>query len=123
MEEIKPLDSLDQVSNEPPSSDDKNLALLAHLGTLIGGFIVPLVIYLVKKEESEFVKDHARESLNFQISVLIYIIASVILAFVLIGFFLMFALGIFNLIVLILASVKASEGKLYRYPLCIRFVN
>ncbi len=116
------MESLDQLSDKP-TSDEKNIALLSHLGTLIGGFIVPLVIYLVKKDESAYVAEHAKESLNFQISLLIYFIVSGFLAIIIIGFFLMMALGLFSLIVLILASIATSEGKLYRYPLCIRFIQ
>lgn len=116
------MESLDQLSDQP-TSDEKNIALLAHLGTLIGGFIVPLVIYLVKKDESTFITENAKESLNFQISLLIYFIVSGFLFLIFIGFFLMLALGLFSFIVLILAAIASSEGKIYRYPLCIRFIQ
>ena len=67
-----------------PSSNERTMALLAHLLPLLGfGFIAPLVIYLVKKDDSDFVADQAREALNFQITLFIGFIASVVLMFVL----------------------------------------
>ena len=109
------------------SSDDKTWALAAHIGTLVAayialGFLAPLIIMLAKKD-SPFVRRHAVESLNFQISLLIYLVVSFILAFILIGFLLMAAVGVFALVVIILATIKAANGEDYRYPLCIRMVS
>lgn len=111
-----------------PSSEERNWALAAHVGTFVAawfamGFLAPLVIMLVKGKESAFVRRHAVESLNFQISLLIYLVVSIVLAFVLVGFLLMAAVGIFALVVIILATVKAANGEEYRYPLCIRLVS
>ena len=119
---METLESLDTYTT-PPTADEKNLALLSHIGTLFGGFIVPLIVWLVKKEESAYVARHAKESLNFQISLIIYFVASAILMFIVVGIFLIFALSIFSLIVVVLATVAASQGKDYEYPLCIRFIK
>ncbi|MCA1029662.1 DUF4870 domain-containing protein [Bacillus timonensis] len=111
------------------TSDDRLWGMLSHIGAFLGCFIpfgnvlAPLVVYFMKKETSPYVTEHAKESLNFQISVTIYGIISGILALVFIGFFLLLALGIFALVVMILAGIKANEGKMYRYPLCIRFIK
>lgn len=105
------------------SRDDKNLSMLAHLLALFTGFLGPLVIYLVKKDDSAYVRAHAVEALNFQISVAIYLIISFLLAFVLIGVILIPAVTILNIVCIILASIKASDGILYRYPLTIRLVS
>jgi uncharacterized Tic20 family protein len=78
---------------------------------------------LVKGNDSAFVRRHAVESLNFQISLLIYLVVSLVLAFVLIGFLLMAVVGVFALVVIILATIKAANGEDYRYPLCIRLVS
>lgn len=104
----------------PPSSDEKNLGLLAHIITLLSTFIGPLVIYLVKKDESAFVSEHARESLNFQITVALICI---ILFISIIGILLLWVVGIVSLILVIVATIRASEGKLYRYPFCIRLIK
>lgn len=119
---METIESLDTYST-PPSSDEKNLALLSHIGTFFGGFIVPLVVWLVKKDESEYVARHAKESLNFQISILIYVVAAAILMIIVIGIFLAIALAVFNVVVVVLATIAASQGKHYEYPLCIRFIK
>ena len=111
-----------------PTSEERNWALAAHVGTFVAawfamGFLAPLVIMLVKGKESAFVRRHAVESLNFQISLLIYLVVSAVLALVLIGFVLMAVVGVFALVVIILATVKAANGEEYRYPLCIRMVS
>jgi len=105
------------------SSDEKSLALLSHLLCLIVGVFAPLLIWLLKKDESQFIAEHAKESLNFQISVMIYSIVATILCFVVIGFILFPLLAVFALVVIIIAAVKASKGESYRYPLTIRLVK
>lgn len=104
----------------PPTSDEKTLGLLAHVITFISTFIGPLIIYLVKKDESDFVASHAKESLNFQITMAL---ASIVLIITLIGIFLLWIVGIIVLVFVIIATIRASEGKLYRYPLTIRFIK
>ena len=108
---------------------EKNWALFAHLGTLLGyvvgfgNFIVPLVIWFTKKDENTFISDHAKESLNFQMSMFIYVIVAGLLSFVLIGIPILLGLFITNLVCVIIASMKADKGEFYRYPITIRFVN
>ena len=111
-----------------PTAEERNWALAAHVGTFVAawfamGFLAPLVIMLVKGKDSAFVRRHAVESLNFQISLLIYLVVSAVLALILIGFVLMAVVGVFALVVIILATVKAANGEEYRYPLCIRMVS
>lgn len=89
----------------------------------LGNIIAPIVIWQLKKNESPFVVEQAKESLNFQISLIIYCIISLLLIFIIVGFFLIFALVIFGLITVIVAGVKANDGVPYRYPLTIRFVK
>lgn len=105
-----------------PTSDEKTMAILSHILCLVAGFIPPLVIYLVKKE-SPYVVAHAKESLNFQLTMLIGVIVSAVLMIVLIGFLLLWLLGIANLVLIIIATIRASENKLYRYPFSIRFIK
>lgn len=113
-----------------PSQDEKTMALLSHILTLagafvflIGGFLPPLIIYLIKKDESKFVSEHAKESLNFQITMAIGFIISFVLMFVIIGVLLAAVLGIIELVLIIVATIKASEGKLYRYPFNLRLIK
>ena len=96
--------------------------MLAHLITFVSSFIGPLVIYIVKKDESAFVADQAKEVLNFHISMLIYAIVAALSVLIVIGVVLLPALGVFFLIVTIIGAIRAYEGTAYRYPLCIRFI-
>ena len=109
--------------NQPmvvPTSDEKTIAILSHALTLAVGFIAPLIIYLVKKDDSGFVKDHAKESLNFQITVCIVLVG---LFITIIGILLMWLVGILALVFVVVASIKAGEGKTYRYPFTLRLIK
>ncbi len=106
-----------------PTGDEKTMAILSHILTVFFPLVAPLLIYLVKKDESAFVADHAKESLNFQITVAIIAFIGVLLMILLVGFLILAALGIVTLILVIVASIKASEGKYYRYPFCIRLIK
>lgn len=103
-----------------PTSDEKTLAILCHVLTIFFWIFPPLIIYLIKKNESTFVTDHAKESLNFQITASIVGIALVV---TIVGILLLWILGIAVLVFVILASVKASENKLYRYPFTLRLIK
>ena len=113
----------------PENRDERMWAMFCHLSALIGfiipfgNVIAPLVLWTLKKEEYPLVNDQGKEALNFQISMTIYVIASIILIFVVIGIILLILLGIFSLIVIIIAAIKANEGEKYRYPLTIRFLD
>lgn len=118
------METLDQFETEyTPTQDEKTMGLLSHILTFVAGFLAPLVIYIVKKDESEFVKRHAMESLNFQISISIYAIICIPLILVVIGVFMLIAIGILAFILTILATIKAAEGSEYRYPMTIRLVK
>src|SRR5215218_6520528 len=99
--------------SEPPSvpqNDEKTIAVLAHILTMVAPILAPLIIYLVKKNDSAFVAWHARESLNFQLTVFIICI---ILFISVIGILFIWVIGILSFILIVLATIKASEGKLY----------
>lgn len=110
----------DQTPAYTPTSDERTLAILSHVLTIFFWIFPPLIIYLIKKDESKFVAEHARESLNFQITVAI---AFIILFITIIGIFLLWILGILVLVLVIVATVKASENKLYRYPFTLRLIK
>ena len=107
-----------------------NWAMIIHLSGLlgsllftVGNIVVPLVIWLIKKEDDEFIYKHGREVLNFQISMTLYFIISLILCFIFIGFIMIIGLLIFEIVVVIKAAIKASDGYYYDYPLTIRFIK
>jgi len=110
------------------SNDEKLWAALSHILALAGvQLLAPLIIYLVKKDRSAFIRDHARESLNFQISILIYgaVLAALFFTIILIPLVYIgaFALPLFDLVMVIVATIKAASGDPWRYPLCIRLVK
>ena len=105
------------------TSDERTLAILAHVLTFVGGVFAPLIIYLIKREESTYISEHAKESLNFQITVLIGVFISIPLIFVIIGIFTLIAIGILSFILVIVASIKASDNRLYRYPINLRLIK
>jgi uncharacterized protein len=110
--------------------EERNLAMLSHLSALtgyvgvpLGNIVAPLIIYLMKKDESPFVAEQSRESLNFQISMTIYALVSGVLTLILIGFLLLAAVWVAGVVLTIIASVKVANGEAYRYPLTIRLIN
>jgi uncharacterized Tic20 family protein len=107
---------------------DRQLAVLMHLSALLGYFIplanllIPLVIWLVKKDESADIDAVGREVINFNLSMLIYALVGFILTFVLIGVLVLLGLWIFGMVVTIIAALRANDGWRYRYPVTIRFL-
>ena len=110
-------------SPSPVSSDDKLWIILCHLSLLLGvGFLLPLIVYFVKKQDSPITAEHAKEALNFHITIIIYGIISGILCLLLIGIPMLIILGVGSVVCAIIACVKASDVLFYRYPLTIRLV-
>jgi len=101
------------------SNDTKTLSILTHILGIITGFLGPLIILLVS--DNKEVKRHSKMALNWQFSFLIYFIISFILIFVLIGIPLMILIYVLNIVFGIMAAIKASEGKIWKYPLSIKF--
>ena len=113
-----------------PSAEERQWGLFGHLSSLaglftggIGNIVGPLIIWLIKKDTMPFAADQAKEALNFQITVFIAIVISWILAFVLIGLLLMPLVGIANLVLCIIAGIKANNGESYRYPFALRLIK
>ena len=121
------------------SKDIRNVAMFCHLasfaglvGVPFGNILGPLLVWLLKREESTFIDAHGKEALNFQISVAIYASISIVLMYasiftvpmiVLIGFVLLVALLVFGVVSVIIAAVRANSGQEYRYRLAMRFIK
>ncbi|RMG66382.1 MAG: DUF4870 domain-containing protein [Bacteroidetes bacterium] len=121
-----------QPAPEAPAATDqevRNWLLITHLSALAGNvvpfgqIIGPLVCWQSKKEEYPEVVAHGKAALNFQLSMLLYIVLCIPLIFVVIGIPLLIAVAIYQLVGTIIGGVKASQGELYRYPLSIRFIR
>ena len=106
-------------------SSDKLWNVLCPLSVFLGvGLILPLIVYLVTKNDTgSSIPEHARETLNFHISLLLYFIIGGLLTLVIIGFAVLFLVAGATVILSIIGAVKASDGQLYRYPLTIRLVK
>ncbi|MEZ5323425.1 MAG: DUF4870 domain-containing protein [Microthrixaceae bacterium] len=110
------------------TDDEKNMAMLAHLAILsayVTGIPVvgPLIVWLIKKDESAFVDEQGKEAVNFAITIVIWGIVTFLLCFVLVGFVLIPVVAIASIVLPILACLKAKEGIPYRYPFCIRLIG
>ena len=123
------------------SGDDRQWAMLAHLSALLGyiltsgwagsagGFLGPLIVWLVKKDTMPFVDQQGKEALNFSITICIAFAALWIFTFGtffiggIIAFPLMLVVGLYALVFAIVASIKAYEGVPYRYPIALRLIK
>jgi uncharacterized Tic20 family protein len=116
--------SFDQVTSE-----ERNWAVAAQLAGFakylipFSNIAITFVIWLSKRDESPFIELHARESMNFQITMAIYWVVSIILSWVLIGFLLLVVLMAFDLVVVIRGALAASRGERYHYPASLRLVS
>lgn len=133
-EDVNPTPSAPPPVAPPPPSNDssqeaRQWAMFAHLSALVGFLIPlgsvlgPLVIWQIKKNEFAFVDDQGKEALNFQITVLIAVLACLLLSVVLIGFLLLPVVGIAALVFTIMGGIKANNGETYRYPFTLRLIK
>ncbi|MBN1591301.1 MAG: DUF4870 domain-containing protein [Pirellulales bacterium] len=126
MADINPPESTSEESAGTPTfestKEERTLAMACHLLGLVG-FIGPLVLWLIKKDESALVDDQGKESLNFQITVLLASVVSALLACLVIGVVMAVVVAIYDLAYIIIAAMKANEGQVYRYPICLRLIK
>ena len=111
------------------TKDEKMWAMFAHLSSILTsyvlalGFLGPLIIWLIKKDQSKFVDYHGKEALNFQLNMLVYVLISVALICVVVGIVLLIAIGIYVIVMPIIAGLNANSGQYYRYPLIYRVIK
>jgi uncharacterized protein len=103
--------------------EEKMWAIGAHLGGIILGFIAPLVVWLVYKDRSRFLDRQGKEALNFQITLLIGYVVSLVLTLVLIGLVLFLVVWLGGIVLMVLASIKVANFEDYRYPVNIRLIK
>jgi uncharacterized Tic20 family protein len=125
VEPVEPVEPVPEESSGTPvlssTNDERQMAMFAHIGGIFG-FIIPLIIWIMKKDESRFVDDQGKEAVNFHLTMMIGHLIG--------GFTICFTFGLINLAVWILALVygiigglAANKGEVYRYPLNIRFIK
>lgn len=111
--------------SEAAPQDDRTMAMIGHLSGIVAGFIGPLIIWLINKDKTDkvWLNDQAKEALNFQITIAIAWLVAIVLSFLLIGFLLYPIILIGNIILCIMAGMKANEGVSYRYPFALRLIK
>ncbi|MFC3995476.1 DUF4870 domain-containing protein [Nocardiopsis sediminis] len=112
-----------QQQGGPVSADDRQMALFIHLGGAIVGFLVPLVFYMIKKDESPFLRHHAVQALNFQIMLAIAYFVSGVLMILIIGYLTFLAAWIGGLVLGIMAAMAANRGEWNKYPFNLSLVK
>lgn len=111
------------------TKDERMWAMFSHIAAFaffifpFGNILGPLVIWLIKKDDSAFVNEQGKESLNFQISVTIYGLAALLLSIILIGIPILIALFIMDFVLVVVAAVKSNDGIHYKYPLSIQLIR
>jgi uncharacterized Tic20 family protein len=130
MNETQPTSSPPPAPTSSTSSEVRTWSVLCHASALLGLFfhffghlLGPLLVWLIKRGDAPEIDANGKESLNFQLSMLIYDIIAGILCLVVIGIPILIALWILNTVFVIIASIRTSEGKFYHYPFTIRFLS
>ena len=126
----EPVATPSEMPKQELSADEKNMGMFCHLAALsgyigipVGWLLGPLLIWMIKKETMPFVDQEGKKAINFQISILIYSAVSIALCIIFIGFILLPGLAIFNIVMVIVNSIKASNGEETSYPLSINFLK
>ena len=117
-------------ASAPALTNVRTWCSLCHASALLGVFLhfpghilAPLIVWLLKRDESPEIDAHGKEALNFQISMLIYNVVAGVFCIILIGFAFLAVLWVLNAVFVIIAAIQASDGKFYRYPMTIRFLQ
>ena len=107
-----------------PNNDDKNIATITHLAGTVFFFVPALIVWVLKKDDSTYLRAQSQEALNFQITVSLAMFVFVnILGWIIIGFFLAGVLWLLNIVFCIIAAISTSKGESYRYPFSMRLIN
>lgn len=123
-----PADALGELA---VTESEKTMGMVGHLAAFGGllfpfpfvNVVGPLVVWVTQKDKSAYIAHHAKEALNFQITVGIAVCIAFVTLFLLIGFVLLPAVGIYAMVMTIIAAIKAKEGVAYRYPYTLRFIK
>jgi uncharacterized Tic20 family protein len=117
-------------ASAPAVPNVRTWCALCHASALLGVFIhfpghllAPLIVWLMKRDESPELDAHGKEAVNFQLSMLIYNVVAAVFCLILVGFFFLAILWVLNAVLVIIAAIKASDGEFYRYPMTIRFIQ
>jgi len=111
------------------TQSERDWAMFCHLSAFagfifpLGGIIGPLICWISRKDGSAWVDTNGKAAMNFQISVLLYVILAIPLCFILVGIPILLFLGVLEIVCIIVASIRASKGEYFKYPLAIPFIQ
>jgi uncharacterized Tic20 family protein len=111
------------------TQSERDWAMFCHLSALagyffpFGGIIGPIICWISRKDESEWVDINGKSSLNFQISLLLYTVLAIPLCFIIIGIPIIVFLAILKIVCIIIASTRAAKGETFKYPVSIPFIQ
>lgn len=111
------------------TQSERDWAMFCHLSAFagyifpLGGIIGPMVCWISRKQESEWVDVNGKASLNFQLSLLMYMVLTIPLCFILIGIPIILFLIVLKLVCVIVASIRAAKGEVFKYPISIPFLQ
>lgn len=114
---------------KPYTQSERDWSMFCHLSAFagyffpFGGILGPLICWVSRKDESEWVNLNGKASLNFQISMLLYTILLIPLCFIIVGIPLLIALGVLEVVCVIVASIRAAKGEVFKYPISIPFIQ
>jgi uncharacterized protein len=115
--------------NKTYTQSERDWAMFCHLSAVagylvpFGGIIGPLIFWTSRRCDSEWINLNGRAAMNFQLSMLLYFVLTIPLCFILIGFPILIFLAIFKLVCIVIASIRASQGEVFKYPLSIPFIQ
>jgi len=112
-----------QTSQPLSPSDEKLWATLVHLGAIFFHFLPALIGYFLLRDRGPFIREHTRTALNFQLTVLLGYVVGLFTIWIAVGFVILIAVGVLNVVFSIIAAIAANRGELYTYPVAIRFVS
>jgi len=111
------------------TQSERDWAMFCHLSSFagyffpFGGIIAPLICWISRREGSEWVNQNGKSALNFQLSILLYNVMTIPLCFILVGIPILIFILIFEVVCIVVASIKASQGEVFKYPLSIPFIQ
>lgn len=109
--------------NDNITANDRNVAVLVHLAGIFFSFVPALIVWLLKKDDSVFIGNQAREALNFQISIVIAYMVAGVLAWILVGLLFFPIIWVGNLVLCLVAAINVSKGEDYQYPFALRLIS
>ena len=112
-----------ELPGTPPTQEEKTIALIAHIGGIFTWFMIPLILYVLKRNDSRFIGDQAKEALNFQITMMIATAIASVSVLLLVGIALVPLVLLYHVIGCILAAVAVNQGKMFRYRYCLRLIK